>query len=30
LDLQSQYDVAVVEQKKGAELARRVRPEDVA
>jgi len=29
LDLQSQYDIAVVEQKYGAEISRRVRPADV-
>src|SRR6266853_2674670 len=27
LDLQSQYDIAVIEREKGAEIARRVRPE---
>ena len=26
LDLQSQYDIAVIERKRGAEIARRVRP----
>ena len=30
LDLQSQYDIAVVEAKRGAEIARRVHPADVA
>jgi addiction module HigA family antidote len=30
LDLQSQYDIAVVEQQRGAEIARRVRPAEVA
>ena len=30
LDLQSQYDIAVVEREKGAEIARRVRPADAA
>jgi addiction module HigA family antidote len=30
LDLQSQYDIGVVEREKGAELARRVRPADAA
>lgn len=30
LDLQSQYDIAVVEREKGAELAKRVRPAVVA
>jgi addiction module HigA family antidote len=30
LDLQSQYDIGVVEREKGAEIARRVRPADAA
>jgi antitoxin HigA-1 len=30
LDLQSQYDIGVVEREKGAELARRVGPADAA
>lgn len=30
LDLQGQYDIAVVERDKGAEIARRVRPADAA
>jgi antitoxin HigA-1 len=30
LDLQSQYDIAIVEKKWGAEIARRVRPADAA
>ncbi len=30
LDLQSQYDIGVVEREKGAEIARRVRPAEVA
>ena len=30
LDLQSQYDIAVVERERGKEIARRVRPADVA
>ncbi|MDQ2083240.1 HigA family addiction module antitoxin [Xanthobacteraceae bacterium Astr-EGSB] len=30
LDLQSQYDIAVVERDKGEEIARRVRPADAA
>ncbi len=30
LDLQSQYDIAMVEQKHGADIARRVRPADAA
>ena len=30
LDLQSQYDIAMVERKKGAEIAKRVRPADAA
>jgi antitoxin HigA-1 len=30
LDLQSQYDIAVVEREHGAEIARRVRPADAA
>ncbi len=30
LDLQSQYDIAVVERDHGAEIARRVRPGDAA
>jgi addiction module HigA family antidote len=30
LDLQSQYDIAVVENERGAEIARRVRPADAA
>jgi antitoxin HigA-1 len=28
LDLQSQFDIAVIERKRGAEIARRVRPAD--
>jgi antitoxin HigA-1 len=30
LDLQGQYDIAVVERERGAEIARRVRPADAA
>jgi antitoxin HigA-1 len=30
LDLQSQYDIGLVEREKGAELAKRVRPADAA
>ena len=30
LGLQSQYDIGVVEREKGAEIAKRVRPADVA
>ncbi|WP_339032624.1 HigA family addiction module antitoxin [Bradyrhizobium symbiodeficiens] len=30
LDLQGQYDIGVVERKRGAEIARRVRPADAA
>ena len=30
LDLQSQYDIAVIERKRGAEIAKRVRPADAA
>lgn len=30
LDLQGQYDIAVVERDRGAEIARRVRPADAA
>ena len=30
LDLQSQYDIALVERKKGGEIAKRVRPADAA
>src|ERR1700759_761908 len=30
LDLQSQYDIAVVERERGPEIARRVRPADAA
>jgi len=30
LDLQSQYDIAVIEREHGAEIARRVRPADAA
>jgi addiction module HigA family antidote len=30
LDLQGQYDIAVVEREHGAEIARRVRPADAA
>jgi addiction module HigA family antidote len=30
LDLQSQYDIAMVEREKGAEIAKRVRPADAA
>ncbi|MFZ0846715.1 MAG: HigA family addiction module antitoxin [Pseudolabrys sp.] len=30
LDLQSQYDIGVVEQKHGADIARRVRPANAA
>jgi antitoxin HigA-1 len=30
LDLQSQYDIAVVERDKGADISRRVRPADAA
>jgi len=29
-DLQSQYDIAVIERKRGAEIARRVRPAEAA
>lgn len=28
LDLQSQYDIAVIESERGAEISRRVRPAD--
>jgi plasmid maintenance system antidote protein VapI len=30
LDLQRQYDIAVIEREHGAEIARRVRPADAA
>ena len=30
LDLQSQYDIVVIERERGAEIARRVRPADAA
>jgi antitoxin HigA-1 len=30
LDLQSQYEIALVERKRGAEIAKRVRPADAA
>src|SRR5271163_4253517 len=30
LDLQSQYDIALIERKHGAEITRRVRPADAA
>ena len=30
LDLQSQYDIALVEREKGGEIAKRVRPADAA
>ncbi len=30
LDLQSQHDIAAIEQEKGSEIARRVRPADAA
>jgi antitoxin HigA-1 len=30
LDLQSQYDIAMIERKRGAEIAKRVRPANVA
>jgi plasmid maintenance system antidote protein VapI len=30
LDLQSQYDIAVIEHEHGDEISRRVRPEDAA
>lgn len=30
LDLQSQYDIAVIERDKGAEIDRQVRPADAA
>ena len=30
LDLQGQYDIALVEQERGAEITRRVRPADAA
>jgi addiction module HigA family antidote len=30
LDLQGQYDIAMVEREKGAEIAKRVRPADAA
>jgi addiction module HigA family antidote len=30
LDLQSQYDIVLVERKKGGEIAKRVRPADAA
>ena len=30
LELQSQYDIAVIERDRGAEIARRVRPADAA
>lgn len=30
LDLQSQYDIAVVERERGGEIAKRVRPADAA
>jgi addiction module HigA family antidote len=30
LDLQSQYDIALIEREKGADISRRVRPADAA
>jgi addiction module HigA family antidote len=30
IDLQSQYDIAIVERERGGEIARRVRPADAA
>jgi addiction module HigA family antidote len=30
LDLQSQYDIAMIEREKGSEIAKRVRPPDAA
>lgn len=30
LDLQSQYDIAIIEKEKGRDIARRVRPADAA
>lgn len=30
LDLQSQYDIAIIEKEKGADITRRVRPADAA
>jgi antitoxin HigA-1 len=30
LDLQSQYDIAMIERERGAEISRRVRPADAA
>jgi len=30
LDLQSHYDIAVIEREKGADISRRVRPADAA
>ena len=30
LDLQSQYDIAVIERERGAEIAKRMRPADAA
>jgi len=30
LDLQSQYDIAVIKRERGAEIAKRVRPADAA
>jgi addiction module HigA family antidote len=30
LDLQSQFDIAVIEREKGADISRRVRPADAA
>ena len=30
LDLQSQYDIALIEREKGPEISRRVRPADAA
>jgi antitoxin HigA-1 len=30
LDLQSQYDIALIERERGAEIAKRVRPADAA
>ena len=30
LDLQSQYEIAIIERERGAEIARRVRPADAA
>ena len=30
LDLQSQYDIAVIERERGAEITKRVRPADAA